>query len=521
MRQLRQKRWPAAIALGAMLGAQSAMPMAFAGGAVATPTTPIKHVIVLIGENHTFDNIFATYVPRTGQTVENLLSEGIINSDGSPGPDSAIAQQSQVNTPLPSTYFVSSTNKSAYAPFLPTPQLNGAPNVATSLAQIEANPTGVSAPFDGTVTAADLMTLEPSLETPDLGLLRTGATGLAGTTGLDTRVTNGSALPKTVFQWTGATLHYDSYNGDQVHRLFHTWQQSDCSIASATRTNPSGCLNDLYPFVGMARDDSGGNSLGFFNMQQGDAPLLKQLADRYTMSDNFHQSIMGGTAANHMGLGTSDAISWTTFNGLTIPPSSGIANPNPISSTSDKYTADQAWTNCSDTTQPGIASIVSYLGTLPYNPSPNCASGNYYMINNLSPGFLPNGTIDTANITSGAKVPPSPRRTIGDELNDNSVTWAYYGGGYNAAVRVADGSTDPFTQLIGKEYCDICNFESYTTSIMGDSTQRKTHIKDATDFFKALSTDHLPAVAFVKPDSFLDGHPASSKLDSKGCSRKS
>src|SRR5215472_12705660 len=28
--------------------------------------TPIKHVIVLIGENRTFDHVFATYVPRSG-----------------------------------------------------------------------------------------------------------------------------------------------------------------------------------------------------------------------------------------------------------------------------------------------------------------------------------------------------------------------------------------------------------------------------------------------------------------------
>ena len=36
--------------------------------------TPIKHVIVLIGENRTFDNVFATYVPKRGQHVSNLLS---------------------------------------------------------------------------------------------------------------------------------------------------------------------------------------------------------------------------------------------------------------------------------------------------------------------------------------------------------------------------------------------------------------------------------------------------------------
>ena len=29
----------------------------------ANTTTPIKHVIVIIGENRTFDHVFATYVP--------------------------------------------------------------------------------------------------------------------------------------------------------------------------------------------------------------------------------------------------------------------------------------------------------------------------------------------------------------------------------------------------------------------------------------------------------------------------
>ena len=55
----------------------------------ATSTaTPIKHVIVIIGENRTFDHIFATYKPVAGQTVYNLLSKGIVNADGTPGPTS-------------------------------------------------------------------------------------------------------------------------------------------------------------------------------------------------------------------------------------------------------------------------------------------------------------------------------------------------------------------------------------------------------------------------------------------------
>ena len=105
------------------------------------------------------------------------------------------------------------------------------------------------------------------------------------------------------------------------------------------------------------------------------------------------------------------------------------------------------------------------------------------MVNNLSPGFEPNGKVDAASVMAGLKVPPSSLRTIGDELNDKSISWTYYGGGYNAAVRVANGSTDPVDQAIAPNYCNICNFESYTNAIMGDAAQRAAHIKDATDFF--------------------------------------
>jgi phospholipase C len=59
-----------------------------------TPTTsPIKHVIVIIGENRSFDHVFATYQPKNGQTVSNLLSKGIIKADGSRGPNYSLSAQ--------------------------------------------------------------------------------------------------------------------------------------------------------------------------------------------------------------------------------------------------------------------------------------------------------------------------------------------------------------------------------------------------------------------------------------------
>ena len=56
-----------------------------AGAQAPGTTTPIEHLIVVVGENLSFDNLFATYEPRSGSILHNLLSEGIINRDGSPG----------------------------------------------------------------------------------------------------------------------------------------------------------------------------------------------------------------------------------------------------------------------------------------------------------------------------------------------------------------------------------------------------------------------------------------------------
>jgi acid phosphatase len=490
--------------------------------------TPIKHVIVLIGENRTFDHVFATYVPKSEDSVSNLLSKGIINADGTPGKHFSKAAQFQAVAPFKTKFFIS-LDKDEKAPYdiLPLPTLNFSPSPAT----------GEPPPFPAGTPPAFLASIEPSLENSDLNLLTTGASGAAQTAELpdfDSRINNFDNLPNGPFPLKGASLPYDSYTGDTTHRLFEMWQQSDCNIRNATRRNPSGCLNDLYPFVittytseidpfsfpiaNQVDDNGGGNSMAFYNVQAGDAPVLKSLADRYSMSDNFHQSFMGGTGANHVMLGSGDAIFWSDGRGNPTTPPARIANPDPLPGSDNQYTVDinfdGNFTECGDPTQPGIAPIRDYLASLPYNPDPKCKPGHFYMINNDSPGFLPDGTVDTKGIAKGGSIPPVNTRTIGEALNEKGISWAYYGGAYNAAVALQHNptSTDPTVQ-IGAAYCNICNFESYATAIMGDPAQRAAHIKDATDFFEAIDSETLPAVSFVKPDGLLDGHPASSKLD--------
>src|SRR5215469_5317960 len=70
-------------------------------------SSPIKHVIVIIGENRSFDHVFATYVPKKGQAVWNLLSAGIVKADGTPGPNFSRAEQSAAYNEAPDAFLLS------------------------------------------------------------------------------------------------------------------------------------------------------------------------------------------------------------------------------------------------------------------------------------------------------------------------------------------------------------------------------------------------------------------------------
>src|SRR6266446_1575193 len=166
--------------------------------------------------------------------------------------------------------------------------------------------------------------------------LTTGGTGL-NHGDVDIRVPNPTTKPSGPFQLTSATHPYDAYDNSPVHRFYQMWQQFDCNAANATTGNPSGCRGDLFPWVEVpigAGDNGlpqpagfndtttkeGSTSMAFYNMQQRDAPYLKYLADNYAMSDNFHQSVMGGTGANHVMLGTGDGIWFSDGKGNATTP---------------------------------------------------------------------------------------------------------------------------------------------------------------------------------------------------------
>ena len=57
------------------------------------------------------------------------------------------------------------------------------------------------------------------------------------------------------------------------------------------RRQPSNFSTEYSPSA--TTTGEGSTSMGFYNVQNGDAPYFKSLADNYAMSDNFHQSVDG------------------------------------------------------------------------------------------------------------------------------------------------------------------------------------------------------------------------------------
>jgi phospholipase C len=551
--------------------------------ATTTPTaTPIKHVIVIIGENRSFDHVFATYVPKAGETVNNLLSEGVItlNADKNaiPGPNFYKAQQ--LAGSASDTFLLDPPKLQFPGNILPAP-LVGGPSGAYGY--FSASSLCGTTSKQSAVECAKLS--EAGLPATYYGELASGGTLQTSQTP-DQRISSVESLPAGPFQLTnGKKFLYNDYAASPVHRFYQMWQQEDCSLLHATPDNPSGCDHQLFSWVevtmgagnnglkqpplcssdgdktpcfttnylpnvpGAQTTGEGSTALGFYNVQRGDVPYFRSLADTFAMSDNFHQSVAGGTGANHIMFGHADMIWYSDAAGNPAVPPENVAvytepyqgkanpdmgvvqeieNPNVQKGTNNWWGQDGyggggygspvygggSYSECANAAQPGVGPIVAYLESI--NINPRCEAGHYYLLNNYNPGWFGNGqnayTNQNPNNTPFT-IPPSSTPSIGDDLSANNVSWKYYGDQWNNYI------PDPYQLNYGvngpnaDEYCNICNPFQYDTSIMSHPDQLNAHIADVTDLYSDIANGTLPAVSITKPSGYVDGHPASSKLD--------
>jgi phospholipase C len=114
-------------------------------------------------------------------------------------------------------------------------------------------------------------------------------------------------------------------------------------------------------------------------------------------------------------------------------------------------------------------------------------------------------------------VPNQTLPTIGDRLSDKSIDWAWYSGGWNAALgqaaAIADAGLDAGlaseagaetrAKIFQYHHQPFVYFEKYK-----DGTAAKAaHLKDEDNFLAAIDAGTLPPVSFVKPAGLENEHP--------------
>ncbi|MGI8588879.1 MAG: alkaline phosphatase family protein [Chloroflexia bacterium] len=206
----------------------------------------------------------------------------------------------------------------------------------------------------------------------------------------------------------------------------------------------------------VAWSDAAGLSMSYYdatNMPEG------QLAQQYVMADNFFQGAFGGSFLNHQWLICACAPTW----------------PNAPASKVAQLDANGMMVKDGAVTPDGYA-----INTL-------------FTINSPHP----------ANITDTTQlVPEQTAPTIGDRLNDKGISWAWYSGGWNDAEAGHPGS------LFQYHHQAFAFYANYADGTPG----RAAHLRDETDFTRALTTNDLPAVSFIKPYGQDNEHPGYTSL---------
>lgn len=213
----------------------------------------------------------------------------------------------------------------------------------------------------------------------------------------------------------------------------------------------NGGLNDRFAAV----SDAGGLVMGYYDGHN--LPLWKY-AQKYTLADNFFQGAFGGSFLNHFWLA--------------------------CACTPRYEQAPEEVTIKLDTT----GNLLKDGGVTP----------DGYAVNTLQPSSPP----IKPGIAPAKQLPPQTMATLGDRLSDKNISWAWYSGGWNDAI--AGKATKNF-QYHHQPYV---YFKRYAEG----SADRAVHLKDETDFIRALDTGTLPAVSFYKPVGDLNEHPGYAEL---------
>ena len=186
-------------------------------------------------------------------------------------------------------------------------------------------------------------------------------------------------------------------------------------------------------------------------------PLLN-IAQEYTLCDNFYHSAFGGSFLNHMWL---------------------VAAASPVFPNAP-------------------ASLIAKLDASGNLVTDGAVTPDGYVVNTSYSVNAPHpATVPAANLVPNQTIP-----TIGDRLSEKKVSWAWYSGGWDNALA---GNPDPTFQFHHQPFIYFTHY--------ADGTQaKKDHLKDETQFITDAKNGTLPSVSFVKPLGINNEHPGYANL---------
>jgi phospholipase C len=249
-------------------------------------------------------------------------------------------------------------------------------------------------------------------------------------------------------------------------------------------------------FVAMA--NVGGWAMGYFD---GSKMKLWQWAQEYTLADHFFMAAFGGSYLNHQWL-----ICACTPMDPNVPPEAKARLEG------DKLKK-----------KPGSPKSVLQG---PVEVFDGRASPDNFLVNTSQPPFQPSGILPAAsgsrNIADPARH-PTPQfsdRTVGDTLSAKGISWAWYAGGWDAAL--ADGLQDPKAKrsVIYNRDRGSPIFQphhqpfNYYARFAPGTADRAAHLRDEKDFLAAIAKGTLPQVSFFKPAGRYTEHPSYTDVQS-------
>jgi phospholipase C len=129
---------------------------------------------------------------------------------------------------------------------------------------------------------------------------------------------------------------------------------------------------------------------------------------------------------------------------------------------------------------------------------PDKVTPDGYVVNNMEPWSRPHQPIaDPMKL-----IPPQDMRTIGDALSEKGIDWAWYAGGWNDALA---GRSEALIYFHPQPFVYFRNYGK-------DTSARRKHLKDESDFEQAIRHGDLPPVTFYKPASEFNEHPGYAEI---------